>query len=284
MPRKRTTPSVPTSPLSTLLSESPDSFRLFAESPSLTTEQTPLVSSIPIVCTSPVKTKRKLTYLYRPATNGGLLKVVRRREFPAATVKSMRNAHLIGESGSIVEEDEEKPLKRTVYLSKFPYQLTRKPLKTLPISRKFPSSLPSSPSKSHLSPFKLPIRIKTESVKPSPAPICIFPRPKRSIPSLELHPQTQKDLCLTSIPRRKSSKNASKSHPKASNSQPIFSEMHSEEGNKAEEEEFDLTTPGGKRTLVRQAKEMLSRGVLKQCFAAERAKMDLELYQVLRLL
>ena len=291
-----------------LLSESSDSFKPVDLSTS--SNLSPGTNNDPTSreFASKMQAKRDFAFLYRPATNGNLLQVVRRKHFAPATMKEIGKAQLqiaevLSNRSLAIEENEESPTKQASIKCKFPY----KSMSTRPKRRSnhwiprinVPNSQPNSPRRPDKRDglLRASITIPTESVKPSPAPLFVFRRPKRSLQMLELHQQTKKDLSLTPLPERRKSRsvhNFPKQNTKSRSpgiklqakidSKDLQAALRSPPEPQAgfEEATFDPLSPTAGRKLIERAKFLLSQEVLKRHKGSKRPLMDLQLRSLLQ--
>lgn len=229
----------------------------------------------------------QFTLLYRPATNGNLLQVVRRRQFPPATLQeigktTLRTAEIPSHRSLAVEENEETAQPAQIHC-KFPYQSSVIPPKRrgkLWIPRLAGTiSQPGSPKRVNKRkiPIKVSVSIPVEVAKPSPAPLFVFRRPKRSLPGLEIHHQTRKDLSISPIPHQKSPSlhhfpsSSSHSHPPTRRflaSQDLPLSVHSPNQSLAGCEDDPKQSEA--RRLVEKAKTLLSLEVSRRHKGAKR--------------
>lgn len=289
-------------PLS-LLSESSDSFKPVDLSSSGTNND-----PTPRDVVSKMQGKRDFALLYRPATNGNVLKVVRRKHFGPATLKEIGKAQLqvaevLSNRSLAIEENEETPIKHASIKCKFPY----KSMSTRPKRRNnlwasrinVPISQPNSPRRPEKRDdlLRASITIPTESVKPSPAPLFVFRRPKQSLQMFEIHQQTKKDLSITPIPERRKSRSVhnfpKQSTKSASPMIKLQGKIDSKELQTAlrspvelqadfEDATFDPFSPTAGRKLIERAKFLLSQEVLKRHKGSKRPLMDLQLRTLLQ--
>lgn len=245
-----------------------------------------------------MQTKREFAFLYRPATNGNLLQVVRRRQFPPATLKEigtyrLQTAAILSNRSLAIEENDETPAQQAKINCKFPYQSSIIPPKRC-IKRwgSGTTSQPNSPERRYKRGklIRASVPIPVDVVKQSPRPLFVFRRPKRSLQRLEIPTQTCKDLSISPIPRKKSQSlhhfphSASHSHPPtsrftaktASKDPPIALESPKSGFN---EVTFDPLSQSEARRLVEKAKTLLSLEVSRRHKGNKRPLTDLRLLQ-----